>query len=88
MVTCDDCGGDGEMSEEVQGEPFITDFYKDMMDFLSLHLDNSKVIDDLESYMLENHGFYKYDNESMNIYDKVADEVVWTCLNTENEKNV
>ena len=88
MITCDDCGGDGEMSEEVQGEPFITDFYKDMIDFLSLHLDNSKVVDDLESYMLENHGFYKYDNESMNIYDKVADEVVWTCLNTENEKNV
>ena len=57
MVTCDECGGEGEIAEEVQGEPFITDFYKEMMDFLSLHLDDSKLIDRLESYMLENHGF-------------------------------
>lgn len=85
MVTCDECGGEGERVEEIQGEPFITDYYKEMIDLLSLHLDNSKLVDRLESYMLENFGFYKYDNESMNIYDKVVDEVIYTILTTENE---
>ena len=59
-----------------------------MIDFLSEHIDDASVVDGLEKYMLENHGFYKYDNESMNIYDKVADEVIWACLNTENRENV
>ena len=87
-ITCDDCGGDGELSEETQGDPFITEYYQNMIDFLSEHIDDTRVVDGLEKYMLENHGFYKYDNESMNIYDKVSDEVIWACLNTENRENV
>ena len=85
VETCDECGGDGEIAEEVQGNPFIAGFFSDLVEFLHKNLENKKVVDDLESYMLNNFGFYRYDDKSMNVYDKVVDEVVYTILTTENK---
>lgn len=82
---CEDCYGSGYTVEEEMGDPYITPYYQEMLDFLHKHLENKKVVDDLENYMLENYTFYRYDNESMHIYDKVVDEVVWTCLTTEDK---
>lgn len=81
---CDDCGGSGELEEEVDGEPFITKFYKSMIDFLYKNLESKKVVSDLERYLLDNYENYNYDDKSMNIYDRVIDEVCYFCMTTEN----
>lgn len=91
MVSCGDCCGSGEYEEDVDGEAFINPFFKKMIDFLRQKVSDKTVIDNLEAFMLDNskgYSQYKFDDEEMNVYDLLADEVIYICLTTENESRI
>lgn len=84
--TCGECGGSGELEEEVEGEARITEYYHSMIELLYKNLEQNKVVANLETYLLNNYDHYKYDDKSMNVYDRVVDEVCYFCMTTENKK--
>jgi hypothetical protein len=91
MVSCGDCCGSGEYEEDTDGDAFINPFFKKMIDFLRQKVSDKTVIDNLEAFMLDNskgYAQYKFDDEEMNVYDLLTDEVVYICLTTQNESRI
>jgi RecJ-like exonuclease len=86
MEECENCYGSGETEEEEDGDAHITEYYHSMIELLYKNLEQNKVVAALETYLLNNYGNYSYDDKSMNIYDKVVDEVCYFCMTTENKK--
>lgn len=94
-VDCDcedreDCYScDGEC--RIDGDIFITSYYKEMMDFLKEYIseDLYYAVEELEEWMLNTNKIYKYDytDKEMNKYDAVADAIVYQCLTEENKPN-
>lgn len=83
MVSCADCSGSGEHEDFINGDAFINPFYKKFIDFLKENVSNREIIERVELFMLDNsNGYthYKFDDEEMNIYDAMIDEVIYTCL--------
>jgi DnaJ-class molecular chaperone len=89
MVVCDECGGSGEVEEECDGNMLITPRFQSFIDFIRDNIDEKKNINALEGFLLDkNHGYHNYtfDDEQMDIYNKVIDDVMCHILNTENVK--
>ncbi len=87
-VTCDDCEGDGTYYDEVEGDKFVTDYYADMLEFLSQQLPDSSCIDDVEAFMTDpsvGYSTYTFDDKEMDVYNHMCDVVIHHVLTTENE---
>ena len=81
---CQWCGGDCN----VEGDAYITDYYKEMIDFLKEYLIEKELVSQLENWMVNDYSpRYSFSDEQMNLYDKVTDAVVYQCLTTENKPN-
>jgi hypothetical protein len=100
LEPCYECDGEGYIHEDchycggdcyVDGEAVITSYYQDMIDFLHSHLTDSKVVDNLESFMTRNdigYGTYTFNDDEMKPYNDVVDAVMYQVLTTENEKRL
>lgn len=98
---CSHCGGSGyEEDEETDcewcdgdctttGIVYIDDYYKDMIDFLKMYMQDKEVIFDLEDWLIETatKGRYAFSDDQMSKYDQVVDAIVFQCLTTENKPN-
>jgi len=82
-VICDECYGDGEIEEQVDGDKFITDYYKDMLKFLYDNLNDKKPVVELEKFMLGTLGYssYKFEDDEMKYYNNLIDTVVYQIIN-------
>lgn len=95
LEECPYCGGDGEVEEyvEVDGEAFINEYYLDMINFIRdaflVNGGNIPSIDALQLFMLRSdigYGTYTFDENEMDVYNKVVDAVMYLILTTENQK--
>jgi len=82
---CHWCDGSGED----EGEKFVTEYYQEMLDFLDEFLTDKKCVSKLEDFMLNGAGYakYKFDEQEMDVYNKVVDAVMYQVLTTENKPN-
>jgi hypothetical protein len=81
---CSYCDGSGECEDEV----FITEYYQEMVDFLLEFMLEKEPIKNLEKFLLKNYqSKYSFNNEQMDIYNKVVDAVMYQVLNTNNKPN-
>lgn len=82
---CHWCDGSGQD----EGERFITEYYQEMLDFLGEFLTEKICLEKLEHFMLNGAGYakYKFDEQEMDVYNKVADAVMYQVLTTENKPN-
>jgi hypothetical protein len=78
-VICQDCYGYGEIEEDVEGNKFITDYYKDMLSFLKLNMDNKKTVLNLEKFMLGTLGYssYTFNDDEMKPYNDLIDAIMY-----------
>jgi hypothetical protein len=81
---CSSCDGSGECEDEV----FITEYYQEMVDFLLEFMLEKEPIKNLEKYLTDSsvHKCTFNDNE-MDIYNKVVDAVMYQVLTTNNNPN-
>ena len=91
-VTCSECCGSGEYEEEEEydGDKFVTRYYKDMLDFLEIHLNDKQVVERLEAFMTDKsvgYSTYKFDDDEMKPYNDLMDAIMYQVLTTENEEN-
>lgn len=82
---CSWCDGSGED----EGDVFVTEYYQEMLDFLNEFLTDAKCVGKLEDFMLKGKGYAKYtfDEQEMDVYNKVVDAVMYQVLTTENKLN-
>jgi hypothetical protein len=81
---CSSCDGSGECEDEV----FITEYYQEMVDFLLEFMLEKEPIKNLEKFLLKNYeSRYSFNDEQMDIYNKVVDAVMYQVLTTNNNPN-
>lgn len=81
---CSWCGGNCQ----VEGDVYVTDYYDEMLDFLETYMNEKHLAKELRYWMVNNYqSRYSFSDEQMNMYDKVADAVVYQCLTTQNRPN-
>jgi hypothetical protein len=82
---CHWCDGSGKD----EGEKFVTEYYQEMLDFLSEFITDKKCVDNLKDFMLKGAGYgkYKFDAQEMDFYNKVVDSVMYQVLTTNNKQN-
>jgi hypothetical protein len=84
MEDCYACDGTGEVQDEV----YITEYYKQMIDFLSNYMLDRTPIANLQDYLLNSkHGRCKFDDKEYDIYNKLTDAVIYQIITTENKQN-
>jgi len=82
---CHSCDGSGED----YGDVFITEYYREMFDFLFEFMNDIICLGKLEDFMLKGKGYAKYtfDEQEMDVYNKVVDAVMHQTFTTENKPN-
>jgi hypothetical protein len=81
---CSYCDGAGEVQDEV----YITEYYEEMIDFLSNYMLDRTPIANLQDYLLNSkNGRCKFDDKEYDIYNKLTDAVIYQILNTNNVPN-
>jgi hypothetical protein len=82
---CHWCDGSGQD----EGEKFVTEYYQEMLDFLFEFLTDNKCVYSLEQFMLKGAGYskYKFDEQEMDVYNKVVDAVMYQVLTTNDKQN-
>lgn len=90
---CDDCNGEGEIDEDCSycGDPEIVGYYKELIDFLYNHMENTSYLDALVSFMEDpsnGYGKYTFDAEEMKIYNDLIDSVVYQVLTTKDKSRI
>jgi hypothetical protein len=82
-IDCGECGGDCETN----GNITISDYYRNMVDFLRYHMVNKTPIIKLEEALLTDKLDYHSDgsDENFDFYNKVTDAVMHQILTTENK---
>lgn len=81
---CSSCDGRGEVEDEV----FITNYYQEMVDFLLEFMVEKEPIRKLEKYLTDS-SVHKctFNENEMDIYNKVVDAVMYQVLTTNNNSN-
>ena len=81
---CYVCDGAGEVQDEV----YITEYYEEMIDFLSNYMLDRTPIANLQDYLLNSKNLRcKFDDKEYDIYNKLTDAVIYQILNTNNNPN-
>jgi hypothetical protein len=82
---CHWCDGSGER----KGDVFVTQYYRAMLDFLDEFLTEKIFVGKLEDFLIKGKAFSKYtfDEQEMDVYNKVVDAVMYQVLTTENKPN-
>jgi hypothetical protein len=81
---CSYCSGSGECQDEV----FITEYYEEMIDFLEEFMLDKQPIRNLKKWMLDEFTYkYSFNEQQMDIYNKVVDAVMYQVLTTNNNPN-
>ncbi|MFW9951021.1 MAG: hypothetical protein ACFFKA_12965 [Candidatus Thorarchaeota archaeon] len=86
---CDICGG--ECGEDKHGDPYITGYYLQIIQFLEKHLEDTRSLDKLVEFMEDpNRGYsnYKFDDYEMGIYNSLIDDIVYQVLTSEDKSRI
>jgi hypothetical protein len=81
-------GGCGEDCEE---DPEIVGYYKELIDFLYDHMEDTSYLDALVSFMEDpsnGYGKYTFDAEEMKVYNDLIDSVVYQVLTTKDKSRI
>ena len=82
---CNWCCGAG--GEDEEGDPEITEYYQHMLNYLDTHMEDSRSVSVLEDFMLDKekgYSNYTFDQDEMEVYNNLIDQVVFEVLTTEN----
>ena len=80
---CDECCGNGEIQEEYDGQPSISDYYQDMIDFLHEHIDDRSKVDNLVEFLTNgsnSYSNYSFSDNEESVYVELMDEVMFCVL--------
>lgn len=94
---CYECDGDGEIVEDcmycdgygsVDGEVFVTEYYSNMITFLTHNVKNNNPLVNLQNFLLREdlgYSLYEFSDKESGVYTDLIDEVMYTVLTTENK---
>ena len=91
VIPCMSCDGSGEhyYEETYDGDKFITEYYSEMIGFLSNNLIENELVDDLVSFMGDKsvgYGRYSFSDDEMGVYNRLVDSVMFQVLTTDNKR--
>jgi hypothetical protein len=84
---CQYCGGECYVPSGVE----INGYYQDMIDFLAQHLNDRKVVENIERFIKQEdlgYGDYTFSDDEMKVYNNLVDAVMHQVLNEKNTKRL